>query len=93
MRSLWAPEAEDQLLAIIIRLNAFAPGAGERFAERARIRAQGLEDYPYMGRVVPEFKVAVIREVILPPYRMYYEVFPDRVEIFAIRHGREHIGG
>lgn len=91
MRSLWSPEAEDALLAILIRLNAFSAGAGDRFAERVRRRVEALERYPLMGRLVPEYAVAEIREVVEPPYRIFYEVFPDRVEVFAIRHGRERL--
>lgn len=91
MRSLWSPEAADALQGILIRLNTFSAGAGDRFAERIRLRVELLELCPLMGRLVPEYDVAEIRELVEPPYRIFYEVFPDRVEVFAIRHGRERL--
>ncbi len=55
-------------------------------------RVDQLEDFPESGRVVPEFGLALVRELIVDDYRVLYELFVDRVEIFAIRHGSQQIG-
>jgi addiction module RelE/StbE family toxin len=33
-----------------------------------------LAEWPEMGRMVPEFNLPAIRELILPPYRIVYRV-------------------
>lgn len=91
MRSFWTPEAEGDLDAIIARLNAFSEGSGDRFADRLRERVKNLEQTPRLGRRVPEFEGTVLRELIHRGYRVFYEAFPDRLEIFAIRHGRQNV--
>lgn len=36
---------------------------------------------------------ARLREVIVEHYRLIYEVFPDRVEIISVMHGRRNLNG
>ena len=43
-----------------------------------------LADFPESGRVVPEFGVAQLREVIHPPFRIVYRVDKDRVRIVRV---------
>ncbi|MBK6560202.1 type II toxin-antitoxin system RelE/ParE family toxin [Candidatus Amarobacter glycogenicus] len=91
MKSLWTPEAEGELDKIVARLNAFSEGSGDRFADRLYERVKNLEHSPFLGRRVPEFESAFLRELIHRGYRVFYEAFPDRIEIFAIRHGRQSV--
>ena len=48
--------------------------------------AHAIPEFPLIGRVVPEFGLADIRERILSPYRMVYRVKDDVIEILAIHH-------
>jgi toxin ParE1/3/4 len=43
-----------------------------------------LTDYPESGRVVPEFGIARLREVIHPPFRIVYRVDKDRARIVRV---------
>ena len=43
------------------------------------------------GRVVPEFKIDQIREVIERPYRIIYYIKPDQIEVLAVVHGSQDI--
>ena len=36
-----------------------------------------LQEFPESGRIVPEYRNAVIREIIFRPYRIVYRVHPD----------------
>jgi plasmid stabilization system protein ParE len=51
--------------------------------------AESAGDFPRIGRVVPELEDENVREIILPPYRIIYEIFPDqqRPVILRIWHG------
>jgi plasmid stabilization system protein ParE len=73
------------------RLAMFSESAASSFTDSMERRLRQLEIFPYSGRTVPEYGSPLLREVVEPPYRIVYEVFPDRVEIVIIRHGREHI--
>jgi toxin ParE1/3/4 len=41
-----------------------------RFGRALVARLRPLKDSPRMGRIVPEFQIETLRELILPPYRI-----------------------
>jgi toxin ParE1/3/4 len=43
-----------------------------------------LSRYPLSGRVVPEFKIKDLREVIHPPFRIVYRSDGKRVRIVRV---------
>ena len=47
-----------------------------------------LEDYPEIGRIVPEIDDATVRELFVYSYRLIYEISPDGIEILAVIHGK-----
>jgi toxin ParE1/3/4 len=56
-------------------------------AERVVSAVDQLRRHPRMGRVVPEYEDATIRELIVGNYRIVYRVRRQRVGIVAIVHG------
>ncbi len=61
-----------------------APEVGARLVEEVFQRVQALADHPDMGRVVPEFDQAFLRELIHPPFRIVYRRDPQRVRIVRV---------
>jgi plasmid stabilization system protein ParE len=57
------------LVSFIARDN---PPAAERFGYEIVSKAETLESFPLRGRVVPEFRIENIREIIHRPYRIVY---------------------
>jgi toxin ParE1/3/4 len=49
-------------------------------------KTEKLNDFPEMGRMVPELQEKNIREVIIYSYRLLYEIKPKKIEILAIIH-------
>ncbi len=47
-----------------------------------------LNDFPEMGRVVPEIGESNIRELFIYSYRLMYEIVPAGIWILAIVHGK-----
>ncbi len=49
-----------------------------------------LQAFPESGRIVPEYGLNELREVIVPPYRVVYRYLPERdlVQVVAVMHGR-----
>jgi plasmid stabilization system protein ParE len=62
--------------------------AATRLCHGIRRRTDPLRLYPFLGRVVPEYGDQLRRELIHPPYRIIYQVFPEqqKVEIPAVVH-------
>lgn len=60
------------------------PQVGERLVTEILTRIETLSDHPDIGRIVPEFNVANLRELIHPPFRIVYRRDHERVRIIRI---------
>ena len=85
---IWSPRALADLEGIARYIGQSSPMRAERFCLRLIARAESVAEFPLQGRVVPEKQRETLRELILAPYRIAYEVQPDRqiVEIMTIWH-------
>jgi len=50
-----------------------------------------LEDFPELGRVVPDVDDPDVRELFVYSYRLIYEVTQDCIMILAVIHGKRDI--
>jgi len=53
-------------------------------------KSEKLNSFPEIGRIVPEIADPKIRELLIYSYRLIYEVFPDKIEILALVHGKRN---
>ena len=60
-----------------------APEAGERLVRELFTRTGQLINFPESGRVVPEFGVKTIRELIHSPFRIVYRI--DSATVWIVR--------
>lgn len=60
------------------------PEVGRRFVDEIVARIGTLAQHPGIGRVVPEFDMRVLRELIHPPFRVVYRNDPGRVHIVRV---------
>ncbi len=51
-------------------------------------KIKGLNDFPKIGRIVPEIEDINIRELFIYSYRIIYEIHHNEVEILTIIHGK-----
>ncbi|MBM4313385.1 MAG: type II toxin-antitoxin system RelE/ParE family toxin [Deltaproteobacteria bacterium] len=61
-----------------------APRAGKQQIEGIIYAAERLVDFPESGRIVPEFGMVNLREVIHPPFRIVYRLDRNRVRIVRV---------
>lgn len=60
------------------------PDVGERLLREIVAEAERLAGLPESGRIVPEFQVGSLREVIHPPVRIIYRLDEDRVRVVRV---------
>lgn len=60
------------------------PHAGERLVKKVFADIELLSEQPDMGRRVPEFDLAYLRELIRPPFRIVYRRDIDRIRIVRV---------
>jgi toxin ParE1/3/4 len=60
-----------------------------RLRGRMRTALRSLGQYPYSGRIVPEFPELDCREIIIAPYRIFYVVRDDTVWVVGVWHGAQ----
>ena len=53
---------------------------------------QRLKRTPRAGRVVPEFGLDEMREIIVPPFRMVYRIRRAEIRVVAVVHVRRDPG-
>jgi addiction module RelE/StbE family toxin len=57
-----------------------------RMVDRLTSRSKQIGAFPLSGRIVPEFNVGQIREVLERPYRIIYHIRPDHVDVIGVVH-------
>jgi plasmid stabilization system protein ParE len=60
------------------------PQVGQRLVEEVFARVEALVDHPELGRIVPEFGQAFLRELIHPPFRIVYRLDPGKVRVVRV---------
>ena len=86
MRVLWTDAALSQLEAIRDYLSQTSPGYARRFVERLVNRSEQVAAFPRSGRMVPEYEIDEVRQVVESSYRLIYLIKEDQVEILAVIH-------
>jgi plasmid stabilization system protein ParE len=59
------------------------PEIGERLVTEILSAVERLADFPLSGRIVPEFDIENLREVIHPPFRIVHRI--DKRSIRVVR--------
>jgi toxin ParE1/3/4 len=85
---IWSPASRDDLRDIVFFISRDSPRRAEVFGYRLIAETDKLEVFPELGRVVPEYRIPTIREIIVRSYRIVYRVDHERklVEIARVWH-------
>lgn len=60
------------------------PHVGQSVVKKIFKQVEPLAEQPDMGRIVPEFDLDYLRELIRPPFRIVYRRDTDRVRIIRV---------
>ena len=65
----------------------YSPNYASQLQDAIIARVKALKEFPEMGRLVPEFNRAYLRELIYKLYRIVYRLVSDtQIDILPIRH-------
>jgi len=91
MTVCWTETAIEHLDSIYAYIAKDSIQYALRTVDRLTRRSQQIAEYPLSGRVVPEFEVEQIREVIEASYRIIYHVKPGQIDVLAVLHSVRNV--
>ena len=86
MRIRFTPSAESQLESAVKYIKRDRPSAAVSFSKSARKRLKRLAKFPKSGRLVPEYPSSSVREVVVSPYRFFYQQRGRDIWVLAVWH-------
>ncbi len=92
MQINWTESALDDLKAIQAYISRDSAFYARQFIERIFETVSGLEDFPELGRRVPEAEERHdVRELIFQGYRIIYLTQADNIAIVTVIHGSRNL--
>ena len=88
MKVLWTDAAGAQLQLIHNYLAQTSPEYAKRIVDRLTDRSKQIAKFPFSGRMVPEYELNVVRELIEGSYRIIYLINEEKkeIEVLAVIH-------
>ncbi|MBZ0202812.1 MAG: type II toxin-antitoxin system RelE/ParE family toxin [Ignavibacteria bacterium] len=84
---VWSPKSLGNLEEIAEFISLNSPLYAPIFVQKKVSSVERLIDFPLSGRIVPEFNIESIREVIFHNYRIVYRINIEQIEIVLVTHG------
>ena len=86
MTIIWTDPAFEDLNSIHQYIAKDFAFYASRLIDRILKRVEQLENHPKSGRVVPEFEIETLRELIEGNYRIIYKINADHIGIVRVHH-------
>jgi toxin ParE1/3/4 len=88
VRVLWTGAAIAQLDLIHNYVAQTSPEYAQRIVDQLTNRSKQMADFPFSGRMVPEYELNVVRELIEGSYRIVYLIKEEQeqIEVLAVIH-------
>jgi len=83
----WTRNALDELDEIAKYISRDSPKFAKFLVNQMFETARHLEQFPKLGRIVPEYNNPDLREIIYKNYRIIYLIKSDQLEIISLIHG------
>ena len=74
---IWSPAARDDLHDIVVFIARDNPNRAMSFGYELISETDRLQEFPLLGRIVPEYRNDNLREIIFRRYRIVYRVKHD----------------
>lgn len=89
MKVLWTDAAIAQLDLIHNYVAQTSPDYAQRIVNQLANRSKQIANFPLSGRMVPEYELNEVRELIEGSYRVIYLIKDQKeeIEVLAVIHG------
>ena len=84
MKLTWTHEALNRLIEIEEYISEDSPTRAKKFTNQIIQKAESLKKHPQKGRIVLEFSIPDLRELIYKNYRIVYKIKRDSLEILTV---------
>lgn len=84
----WSAPARDDLRSIFDYIAQDSKYYAKNVINNIISKTDLLDEFPEMGRVVPEIGETNVRELFVYSYRIIYEIMPEDICILAVVHGK-----
>ncbi len=85
---VWSPEAIEDLESIAEYISRDSAFYAQAVVAKILETGRSIQDFPWIGRVVPELEDENIRERFVYSYRVVYQVDQNRILVVAVIHGK-----
>ncbi len=85
---IWPRRASEDLEAIARYIAQDSEAYAKSVIRTILQKVRSLSEFPYIGRLVPEFEDESIREIFAYSYRIIYKITEDKVIAAAVVHGK-----
>jgi toxin ParE1/3/4 len=86
---VWSPRAIEDVEAIAVYISADSAAYAATVVKKILTATRALRNFPFAGRVVPEFDDDSLREQFAYSYRIIYRIQDQTVTIAAVIHGKQ----
>jgi toxin ParE1/3/4 len=85
---VWSPNALDDVDEIAAYIARDSPTYAAAVVEKILNTTRNLQNFPLLGRIVPESNEESVRERFVYSYRLIYQVQEETVIVIAVVHGK-----
>lgn len=91
VKVIWTEFAIEDLKSIHDYIAQDSKFYADRFIEKIISRVDQLESQPKSGRIVPEFHIDTLRELIEGNYRIIYKINSDFIAVTRVHHSAQQL--
>jgi len=84
----WSEEALEDIESIAIYIEKDSPIYAKSVVSKFFEKAEIVQEFSQLGRIVPEFNDATIREIFVYSYRLIYTLHKEKILFVAVVHGK-----
>jgi toxin ParE1/3/4 len=84
LKLVWTNEALNRLTEIDDYISYDSIARARKFINNIIKSTTSIPQYPQKGRIVPEFNISELREIIYKNYRIVYRIKKDQIQILTI---------
>jgi addiction module RelE/StbE family toxin len=84
----WSEEALEDIESIATYIEKDSPTYAKSVVSKFFEKAELLEEFSELGRIVPELNDITIREIFVYSYRLIYRIYDNKILFVAVVHGK-----